>query len=263
MVYLSVALKSFSRNLAYRSEVWLRVVGNLVTIFIQISIWKALLSSSAVDGTGTSLQDMVTYSIVSTLVVSVLMTQVFREVDNKINDGNIAVDLLKPIYFPLILFSQQLGNVLFNLIFTVMPSLIIAWMLFDIRFPDDPKYWLMFAFSILLALGISFLLGYLIGLVAFWFLTTFAVEWTVMALVLVFSGSFLPLWFFSGVWRTMAENLPFQYLGYVPSAIFAEKLELEKALYCLGLGSLWTIGLLFLVWVLWTKAIKNLTVQGG
>jgi hypothetical protein len=70
-VYVRFGLKSFSNQLAYRSEVWLRLLGNLVTIFIQLAIWKAVIGNGQVAGI--TLEQMIAYSILNTLTFSLLL----------------------------------------------------------------------------------------------------------------------------------------------------------------------------------------------
>jgi ABC-2 type transport system permease protein len=259
--HYAIMCKAFSRNTAYRSEVWLRIFGNISIVFIQISIWTALLGTGTLKGI--DIQAMITYSLINMSVSMILMNKVIYVVDDKLKTGNITSDLLKPISYPLLLFFDQLGNVVFQIIFTVVPTILISWLLFGFSFPTEPYAIVAFVISLLLALLISFLLGYLIALVSFWFLTTFALDWMVTALITVFSGSFLPLWFFSAEWKFIADMLPFQFLGFVPAAIYMEKMDASEIIWMLGKGSLWVLLLWCATKLLWWRAIKRLEIQGG
>ncbi|WP_182914189.1 ABC-2 family transporter protein [Paenibacillus sp. 1011MAR3C5] len=256
-----IAYKAYLRNKVYRSEVWLRVFGNISIIFIQISIWKALLGKGTLNGI--DLEAMITYSLISTFISMILMSKIIYTLDDKLKSGNITSDLLKPLSYPLLLFFDQLGNVLFQVIFTMIPTLIISWLLFGLSFPTNTYTNIAFAVSVLLALLISFLVGYIIALVSFWFLTTFALDWMISALITVFSGSFLPLWFFSDGWRFVADLLPFQYLGFVPAAIYMEKIDQSDMAWILGKGIFWVFILWMIGQFLWLKAVKRLVIQGG
>jgi ABC-2 type transport system permease protein len=259
--YYAIMCKAFSRNMAYRSEVWLRIFGNILIVFIQISIWTALLGTGTLNGI--DIKAMITYSLINASVSMILMNRVIYVVDDKLKTGNITSDLLKPISYPLLLFFDQLGNVIFQMIFTVVPTIFIAWLLFGFSFPTEPYAIVAFVISLLLALLISFFIGYLIALVSFWFLTTFALDWMVTALITVFSGSFLPLWFFSAEWKYIADILPFQFLGFVPAAIYLEKIDASEIIRMIGKGSLWVLLLWLAAKLLWWRAIKRLVIQGG
>nr|WP_281169763.1 ABC-2 family transporter protein [Paenibacillus taiwanensis] len=230
----------------------------MVLIFIQVSIWKSLIGNS--ESNGITLLNMITYSVITTSVMNLLMTRVFLSIDHKLKSGDISTDLQKPISYPLYLFAEQLGVVGFQVVFTTIPSICISILLFGIQYPDAPNI-VPFIISLLLAMIISYLLGYLIALISFWFLTTFALNWTITALISIFSGSLIPLWFFNPFWANLTSTLPFQYLGFVPSAIYLGKVEHPYYIILEGVG--WVIGLLLIVNLLWWRAIKRLVIQGG
>lgn len=247
--------------MAYRSQVWLRIVGNLIAIFVQVAIWHALLGSGSANGI--NFHDMVTYAILNTIVAAILMNGLFRDADERIRTGNIAIDLLRPLYYPLCLFADQLGKSVFQLVFAVLPTLLVATLLFGFTAPSSLSNALAFVVAIILALAISFALGYLVALLAFWFLTTLHFEWALMGLTTVFSGSFLPLWFFPPGWAELARALPFQFLGFVPAAIYMGKLANNDIWSTLTIGIVWTLTLLGITVWIWSASMKRLVVQGG
>lgn len=258
---MAIVQKAFLRNMSYRFEIWLRLIGNISVVFIQISIWSALLGTGAIEGI--DLSTMITYSIISTSVSMILMYQMIHTIDGKLKNGDISMDLLKPISFPILMFFDQVGNICFQVLFTLVPTIVISSLLFGLTFPHEWTTLLLFFIAILFAVLISFFISYLIALISFWFLTTFALEWMFTALITVFSGSFLPLWFFSKEWRGVAEMLPFQFLGFIPAAIFMETIEGTEVLWVLVKGVLWIITLWIIVQLLWRRAIRRLVLQGG
>lgn len=259
--YFAFFVKSFKKNLAYRSQVWLLIAGNCISIAIRVAIWRALLGAGPANGI--SLQDMVVYTILNTVVAAILMDGIMSEADKKLSTGNIALDLLKPLHYPLYLFTDQLGRSAFRLVFAVLPTLLVAGLLFGFTAPASPGYGLAFLIALLIALLISFALGYLMALLSFWFLTTMHFEWAFIGLMTVFSGSYLPIWFFPPGWSELAQALPFQFLGYVPAAIYMGKLSVDGAWSTLSVGLAWTVGLLGISGWLWSVSIKRLVVQGG
>jgi ABC-2 type transport system permease protein len=102
-----------------------------------------------------------------------------------------------------------------------------------------------------------------VALLAFWFLTTLHFEWALMGLITVFSDSFLPLWFFPPGWAELARALPFQFLGFVPAAIYMGKLANSDIWPTLAIGVVWTLVLLGITVWIWSASMKRLVVQGG
>lgn len=258
--YVEYGIKSFSKNLAYRSEVWLRILGNVVTILIQVSIWRAMLGSRS--DTGVSISEMITYTIVTTTISILEMSNVLSVVDDGLRSGNIAMQLLKPMRYPAYLFCEEWGNVMYRLTFTLIPTFLIAWFFFGFHFPAAASL-LPFFMAILISIAMSFAFGYLISLLAFWFMTTFSLRWIYWGMRTLFSGAFLPLWFFSGTWETVAHALPFQYLGFVPAAIYLGKMTGGEMYAAIGIGLLWIALLYMLLEVLWKQAVRRLIIQGG
>ena len=259
--YISFSAKAFSKQLAYRSEVWLRLLGNFVTILIQAEIWRAVIGHGHVEGI--TVEQMITYSIINTLLMSLLLHGISGKVDESLKSGSIASELIKPISYPLFLLFDELGNTIYQLLFTVFPTFIIALFYFGMVPPASLTHFLVFLIALLIALIISFLIGYLISLLAFWFMNHFALSWMLRGFITIFSGTFLPIWFFPSSWVTVANLLPFQYMGYIPAAIYLGSIPVQELFMIIVAGGGWIVGLLILVQLLWTRAVRRLVVQGG
>lgn len=173
--YLLFSLKSFSVQLSYRAEVWLRLLGNVLGIFIQIAIWKAVMYSGQTNGI--SFEQMITYTILNSFLSIMLLTDVYTKVGKRLKSGDIAIDFIKPLRYPFFLLFDRLGTSLYQLMFIAIPTLVAACLLFGIQQPASSAHFIAFLAASLIALLVSFLLGYLIALIAFWFLTLFSLEW--------------------------------------------------------------------------------------
>ncbi|WP_144935277.1 ABC-2 family transporter protein [Paenibacillus sp. 32O-W] len=261
MAYFSQAMKSFSRSMAYRAEVWLQIGGNILFLLIQISIWKALLGDSITSGVG--LKEMVIYSILNTSLSIILMTHVHNQVDESLKTGGIMMHLVKPLRYPFFLFADEAGKNMYKIVFQLIPTLLIAALLFGLQPISATHDLIPFVATVMIALLISFGIGYLIALVAFWFMTTFALRWTVGGLIKIFSGSFIPLWFFPPVWQDIANMLPFKFLGFVPAAVYLGKMTSNEIYQNIIVGLIWIAILYGLVSLLWWKALRRLAIQGG
>lgn len=260
-MYLMFGVKSFTNQLSYRSEVWLRLLGTFVTILIQTEIWKAVIGNGSVNGV--TIQQMITYSVLNTVTLSLLLNKVSGKVDNSLKTGSIASELIKPISYPFYLLADGLGSSLYQFVFTVIPSLLISWLAFGLIIPPSLFHFFGFLIAIFIALFVSFLLGYLISLIAFWLMNHFALSWMMGGLITIFSGSFLPMWFFPDSWRSIANILPFQYLGYVPAAVYIGNISDQEVIKLLLQGVLWIVILICMNKWLWNRAVKRLVVQGG
>jgi ABC-2 type transport system permease protein len=260
--YWEFARCSFARGMAYRVNLVLRLIGGIIAILIQVAIWRSLLGNGITAGV--SLPDMVTYAILSVCLGTLTLTgTVLRRVDERLRSGDIGVDLVLPISFPLYLAADGLGAAAFRIVFALLPTLILAALAFGLRPPSSSVNLIAFLVSVPLATAMSFAIGYLTALLAFWALTTMYFDWTISAFARVFGGSFLPLWFFPPWLGTIANWLPFRYLYYVPLAIYLGRIPVVElgATLLLGLG--WLIILFGFAWWLWDRSMRRLIVQGG
>lgn len=239
----------------------MHVAASVVGIAVQVSLWTALIGAGRVDGI--SRDQMVTYTILQSVMYAAVITNLFNDVDGRLRSGDIGIDLLRPNRFPLMILAQQLGRAGFRLVFMIIPTVAAAALLFGLEPPASLGAAIGYVLVLPLAIAISFSLGYLIALLAFWFLTTFHFSWAMNALVTVFSGVALPLWFFPGPWETLARALPFQFLGFVPAATWMGELAGGELVVTVIVGIGWTIALLAFTMWLWSRAVGRLVVQGG
>jgi len=260
-LYLAFMMKSFRKHLAYRSEVWLRIVIGVIWVGIQVAIWDALIGSGEVDGI--SLRNMITYAILNTVISLSLMDRTLSEVDQKIRSGDISVELIKPFNYMLTVFADQLGRSLFIATFTVVPTVAVTALLFGFQLPASVGHFLAFGCAMGLALAISFATSCMIVMFAFYFLATFHFQWAMGALKTLFAGSLVPFWFYPSQLRAVAELLPFQFLGFFPAATWMGELPDSDIVRQLLLGLGWAVALLgFCAW-LWSRITWRLVVQGG
>lgn len=259
--YWAYFRKSFKKNAAYRSSVWLQIPASIVSIGIQIAIWRSVIGDGATDGI--TLDQMITYAILNSALYAVVLTQLYNDVDDRLRTGDIAIDLLRPVRYPGMLLADQLGRAAYRLVFMIVPIAVFSALIFGFSPPVSSVAAAGFVLSLPLTMLISYAIGYLIALLAFWFLTTFHFSWAIGGLTTVFSGSFLPLWFFPDGWALVARLLPFQFLGFVPAAIWMGELSGTELVTTLITGVLWAALLLALTGWLWQRATARLVVQGG
>lgn len=260
-VYVAMTAKSFRKHLAYRSEVWVRIVIGLLWVGIQVAIWTSLIGAGAVAGI--TLPDMITYAILNTVMALAMMDRSLADLDQKIRSGDITVELIKPFHFPLTLVADGLGRSLFSALFSVLPTLVLAALAFGFQPPASFGNALAFSIAFCLALAISFALACLVGMLGFYFLATFHFQWALGALRTLFAGTMVPFWFYPDRLRTLAEALPFQFLAFFPAATWIGELSGSEIVRSLGLGVAWSAALLGFCWWMWTRITHRLVVQGG
>lgn len=262
-MYLAFAASAFQTQLAYRGQVWALALGYFINISAKVAIWTALFAGHAsVDGV--TLAQMVTYAIIAGSVdVSWHWEQFVQKVGTQIKSGDVAVYLLKPLRYPVMLFSSECGSLGFGLIALVVPVTIISGLLYGFAPPPTAMHGLLFLAMWALGFLILFLLAGIAALLSFWLLTTFALEWMLMALLAALSGRIVPLWFYPEQAAAVLKYLPFAWIAFHPTAVYLGEIEAGEAIGLLAIGAAWVVVLTGILVFLWSRASRRLVVQGG
>jgi ABC-2 type transport system permease protein len=262
-MYGAVAASAFQTQLAYRSQLWAHIFGQLIQVLLKIAIWQSLFGSLArVDGV--SLPQMITYSVLAGTVLSAWeWARLIQNMDVAITRGDISIFLLKPLKYPLYLLASECGNLCFRLLAVVLPIVVGIALTYGLVPPASLWHGAAFVAFWVLSFLIQFLLALLFGLLAFWLMTAFSLEWLLQGLLTLLSGSFVPLWFFPEASLPLVRHLPFAWIGFYPVTVYLGTLEPAQVLWTFALGLGWAGILGWGVAGLWRRASLRITVQGG
>src|ERR1700736_3604833 len=258
--YVAFAAKAFSREATYRMEVFTNIAGLLVRLYLMRAVWQALYAQNAAPA-GVPLHAVLTYTVVALLMSLVLEIDGTRAIRDKIREGTIATDLMKPISLPLYFFSDGVGTTLLHALL-ILPTLALALFMVHIDVPP-PAVLAAFALSFLLGYLVNFLLNFLMNCVAFWTLETFAIQLMVRWVSDLLSGQIVPLIFFPGVLQKIVLALPFAAVYSTPLLIYLGRIPPSGYLTAMAVQAGWFAGFAVLSAVVWRAAQRRVVVQGG
>jgi len=262
-MYLAFATSAFQTQLVYRNQVWAQALGYFISISAKVAIWTAVFAGFAsVDGV--TLPQMVTYAIIAGSVdVGWHWEQFIQKVGAQIKSGDVAVFLLKPLRYPIMLFSAECGNLIFGLIALIVPVTILSGLLYGFTPPPSLIYGILFLAMWALGFLILFLLAGIAALLSFWLMTAFSLEWMLTAMLAILSGRIVPLWFYPEQAAAVLKMLPFAWIAFHPTAVYLGEVDVPGALGLVALGFVWVGVLAAVVAMLWSRASRRLIVQGG
>lgn len=248
-------------TMAYRASFLLGSAMGLVQIFLLKKVWTAVYAGRP-SANGLTLNALVVYLTLSTLQAGLMTASVTRNIHGRVRTGLVFFDLARPVGYLQQLAALQVGATLGVLIF-LLPSVPFAFGVGAVSGPAGTAAGFGYAASLLLAWLVNTALGLLIGLAAFW---TLEIEGLSMLYRLVsqfFTGTMVPLTFFPGPLRLVADLLPFKYLGFVPASIYIGQLHGGGLVRALVAQLVWAAVLFGLAWVVWRRAWRRVVVQGG
>jgi len=258
--YVEFAKKAFAREATYRLEVLTEVASLVLRVYLLRSLWTALYSQNAMP-LNLPLHSMITYATVALLMSLILEVDGTRLIREKLREGTIATDLMKPIVVPFYFFADGAGQTILHAVL-VVPSLLFALLLVHIDVPP-PATFAAFLLAFLIGYCVNFFINFLMNSVAFWTLETFAIQLIVRWISDLLSGQIIPLTFFPGVLGQLLFALPFAAVYSTPLLIYVGVIPSSQWMLAIGVQLLWLVLFGGLSAVVWQAAARRIVVQGG
>jgi ABC-2 type transport system permease protein len=264
-VYAAIAWRTFRRFSTYRAAtaagVFTNTVFGFIMAFTYIALWKARPNLGGYD-----VQDAVTYVFLgqSLGMIGALWGGGFKEeLAERIRNGDIAVDLYRPVDLQAWWLASDLGRAAFHLLGRGIPPTLIGAFAFSLHLPENPLTWAAFLLSVLLGALVCFSVNYLFTLSGFWLMDTRGVHQLAGVLAMFMSGMLLPLNIFPGWLGDIARVLPWSCALQIPADIFLGKHRGLDLLQTFAFQATWALVLWLAGRLLTRLATRQVVVQGG
>lgn len=247
----------------YRANLIMYLFYWLVSPIIYLAVWMSIANAKG-NVNGFTANDFVTYYMTLLIVDQVTSNIVIHTFGYKIQDGSLSGELVRPIH-PM-LTNALVNNVAFKML-TIM-GLVPIWIL--LFFLYRPDYSALTAGNILLALPamiLGFFVGYLLSAaitaLAFWTTRVYSIHEFYYALMLLFSGQFVPLTLMPKFVQEVAQFLPFQLQIYFPIQVMLGHLSQAQIVQGYISGVIWlALALTVFNWV-WRNGVKRYSAVGA
>jgi ABC-2 type transport system permease protein len=267
MTYAWVCWYAIRRHGAYRagalSEALTNTVFGFLRAYILIALWHARPALGGYD-----VADAVTFSFLTQALIGPVQIFGGMELTERIRNGDVAIDLHRPVDLQGWWLADDLGRAFFALIFRGVPPLLAGVLAFRLDLPG-PTRWAEFAVAVLLAMLVGFGIRYLVSLCVFWLHDDRGVQAVALVASMFFSGMILPLVVFPGALGVIAHHLPWAALIQVPADVFLGKAEYfgldgdAGVLAAYGFQMVWALALLAAGRALTAAARRKLVIHGG
>lgn len=258
--YVEFLKKAFAREATYRMEVLTEVGSLVLRVYLLRSLWTALYAQNAAP-MDLPLHSMITYATVALLMSLILEVDGTRLIREKMREGTIATDLMKPISLPMYFFADGVGQTLLHAVL-VIPSVLFALLLVHIDVPP-PQTCAMFLLSFMVGYCVNFFINFLMNSIAFWTLETFAIQLIVRWVSDLLSGQIIPLTFFPGVFGKLVGSLPFAAVYSTPLLIYVGVIPPSQWATALAIQLGWLIAFAGISTIIWRAGSQRIVIQGG
>jgi len=262
-LFLKFVSVSFQKEITYRFDYFMGILNGFLYVFIFTSVWKALYSQSdATAHNGFTLTGIITFAVMA-MVVRISFTQDDTVIYKKVQDGSVAIDLIRPVSFFFMHLAESSGLSLFHLCARSVPIILISSLIFDIEIPAEALRLLTFLLSAILGYLILFMVNFAFGLLAFWFVEIFPFLLFKYGMLTLFGGGIVPIDFFPEPLKVVADFLPFQQVLYIPTTILIGHAEASELLPMIATQFIWIFALAAVCRTMWRAGQNKLVIQGG
>ncbi len=256
--YGAVFWAGFRRQSRYGAALAVGVAANVFFGIIRTALFMALYRQRDVAA-GLTLADTLTYVWIIQTVFGVVFVGWNWEFADAVRSGNVVVDLVRPGDVLVRLLAVDLGRSTFVLLTRGIPQLLVAGQVLDLRLPSTVVGIALLASSLLLCAAVATEVRFLFGSLAFW-TADYRGWWTFLFSAFWVSAGFLvPVEFFPGPLRWIAEHSPLAALLAMPVRVATGR----GVASALALQVAWAAAIFLISRQVMARAERHLVVHGG
>nr|WP_232303582.1 ABC-2 family transporter protein [Pseudofrankia sp. DC12] len=261
-VYWRLLGAGFRRQSTYRLAAVGGVVANATFGLLKVAVLVATVHAAGGELAGYDVGRMSTYIWLSQAMLGSLNLNGRTDIAERIKDGRVAVDFLRPLDVRAAEIVTEVGRSMFALIPRGIPMLVIGVFVGMVP-PGSLAAYPLGAGSLLLGIVISVGTAYLVGVAGFWLVETRGLQVFYMVISGFLAGLFVPIGLFPRWLLVIAEATPFPSMMMYPIDVLAGRVDLAGALGLLAVQVGWLVGVAGLGQVLTRAGRRRLEVQGG
>ena len=247
----------------YRANLIMYLLYWLVSPIIYLAVWTSIANIKG-SVNGFTANDFVTYYMTLLVVDQITSNIVIHTFAYKVQDGTLSNELIRPIH-PM-LTNALVNNIAFKAL-TIIGFIPVWIILFFLYKPDYSHLTLTGILVALPAMIMGFLVGFLLSAaitsLAFWTTRVYSIHEFYYALILLFSGQFVPLPLMPKLIQDVAQYLPFQLLIYFPIQLILGKLSSAQIVQGYVTGIIWLVVAISVFNWIWRNGVKRFSAVGA
>ncbi len=261
--YLSVLRMRFLMLLQYRVPAIAGIFTQFFFGFVRIAVFQAFYSMSASQPM--DLTTTVTYIWITQSLFRLLPWDGDSEVQEIIRNGNLAYELTRPIDLYNLWLSRAVAQRVAPTLLRSIPLVIIALLLppeYSLKLPALASIF-PFLITLVLAFILSSTITNLMNIFILWTISGEGVNRILPSLVLLFSGSLIPLPLFPDWMQTALRYMPFRGLLDIPVRFYTSHLTINELGSYASIQLSWIFIFILAGRILLKIKLKSVIVQGG
>ena len=259
LAYRKYILMILKERMNFRIDFFIYLVTGFFSSYAHVAIWFVITAAVDPAVAAKTIQYIVLSGFVGAFISAPDRDPVFIRVQN----GDIARELLYPVSFPLTVFARGMGSAVFRALFNGLITLIIMSVIFRISWRIEEGRLAFFILFLVLGFVLQFLISFQVDMLAFWVYETTALHYVKEAVLGFFSGRLIPLWLYPAWIMGVLNFLPFRNIVYVPIAMLIGEIPAAavpgELLRSLG----WIVFFTITSSLLWQSGVRKTVINGG
>ncbi len=260
--YLGWGRIAILEQIQYRVANYFYMIGMVAEPVIYLVVWSTVAEAQGGEVGGFTPAELAAYYIVWTLVRNMNIVLTPYAWEERIQRGELTVDLLRPVH-PVHRDLAYFAGWKFVAIAMWLPIAVVLTLIFRPALnPTGTEIGLFFV-ALWGGFFVRFFALWALGLVTFWTTRVQALYELYFTAELLLSGRLVPLSLMPSPVQTVAEFLPFKWAFQFPIETLIGKLSTQEILAGIGMQALWTaigIGVTALVW---RRSVRRFAAVGG
>jgi ABC-type uncharacterized transport system permease subunit len=250
---------------AYRPRIAATAFVIVTQVFLYVLLWRALYRESGDSVVGLDVSQAITYSVLATLMGTgrVILEGASQETaQSKIRDGSVVFWFVRPLAARRYCAWRGLGESLYATLW-LLTGLALGVACGLVTLPPTGPAAAVTVLAYTLGQIVFYQISLIVDLTSFWTITSFGVNRLAAFAQLLLSGGLIPLWFFPGWFRAVADHLPFAATINVPVSVYTGRITVADSWPYLAEQAMWCVLLTMLGRLMWRRAARRLLVLGG
>lgn len=248
--------------MAYSIWVWMDLFVSIIAVVIFVAFWQAVFASTSTIS-GLTYDQTLNYILLAQLFGEAAhVSNTIYDIGAGLREGQIAAALLRPVDYQFGMYVQNVVQLGIQILLK-LPLGIFIWLVYGLELPSDPVIWLAFVLTFLLGHAVMFFFDWILGCTAFYSTEIWGMSVVRHSVALFLSGQLIPLNMMPDWLRNIAIVLPFSQAVYLPVSILSGITPVSE------MGRIWLIqiamllGLILASRIIFNRAVRVITVQGG
>ncbi len=262
MKYFYIIKTQIIKSMTYEFNVYGNIIMQTIIMITSAYFWKALYKDQSMIG-DVDAGSMLTYIVISSALSVLLITNVERRIEQSVEKGTVATDMIKPVNLFGMYFAEDIGGIIALIFQNMIPILLIGSLMIKVPVMADIRALPLFIISVMESFLINWLFAALFGMIACKTMNISALLQVKKHLIRLLSGSIIPVWFFPEAVANVLNALPFVYIYQLPLSIYIGRGDWDEHIAQMKIQSLWLVVLLVIFYFVQNRATKKVMVQGG